>query len=104
MNEIKEIWFEISLHQLINELSGKKIPSSVLAINPWTNFNIGYRYYSTNNSIMTVVQNIHEHFTLKSDEFTLELYIRIINANLHPDAKLRFKTNILEQINNFIQM
>jgi hypothetical protein len=107
MEEVIEHWYEIPLYKLIELIGNNRIPCSIIHLAPWTNFNLDYKYYSHNNSITPVVSSIDNIFTIKYQsrvEYTLETYLQLSNSHLHPNAKLRFKKNILEEINNFIPL
>ena len=105
MEEIIERWYEIPVYKLIQEIKDKHIPDRIINDVPLTNFNIEYRFSS--GMIHPVIGNVYDHFTVKCQsrvENTLEMYLTLNNPQFQPNAKLRFKKNIVEEINNFISL
>ena len=105
MEEIIERWYEIPVYKLMEELKGKKIPYRIINEVPLTNFNVEYRFLS--GMIIPVIGNVYDNFTIKYQsrvENTLEIYLDLINTECVPNAKLRFRKNIIEEINNFISL
>ncbi len=106
MNEIVEHWYEISLQELVKKINDNNLKYKVAHIIPYTNFNFEYRYYSSNSTIIPVITCVDSNdiFTQKiskSHELNLDLCLQLGGINSHKNAKLRFKTNILEQIENY---
>lgn len=106
MEEIIEKWYEISLMDMINLIKENKLSSNCLKHVPLTNFNIHY-IYSSRNGLISVISSITNNFTVKGKicaENDLEYYLQVTNAHNYPNAKLRFRVNILEETNNFISI
>ncbi len=105
MEEIVERWYEISICKLFEEIKDKQIPYRIIHEVPLSNFNIEYRFSS--GMIAPVIGTVCDNFTIKCQsrvENTLEIYLGLINTHFQPDAKLRFRKNIIEEINNFISL
>ncbi len=104
MEEIIEKWYEISLIDMIKIINDNKVSRDCLKHIPLTNFTIDY-IYSSKNGITPVVSSVTEIFSIKGEkcaENNLEYYVKVFNAHNYPNAKLRFRFNMLKEHNDKI--
>ncbi len=98
MEEITIKYYQITLKKIIEMYHMDKIPECVLHHIPEINFDTAYYYTSPSYRIVRSISNLTNDFHIPTDIFNRELktYLMISNANLFPEAILRFRTNILE--------